>query len=526
MAFLNKNFCIFIIMSFLLNQTSTSYVLLNFTKQEKLSEPIGNNFTIENFSQFFIDPTFSTTIEIGTPSQKVELIYSSNNYGISMIEDKNSSISHTFNKKLSLSLNQTHSFDSNFFVSDKPVILTDSLFFPLYDTKLNKIVKIKVEEYPFVYLHKIEGKEMYENKEFVKEEDGKAYMIYGSKVYCNWKNEINENLPHFLKHNKLIDSYIFNIIYSKTKDNGKIDYDFAFKIGYEPHKISSNIYDEDNLKVTPALSYIGEVNWILEFNDVFYFSEGFKLNINNYMDDLNQISFNEHLNEYKIYSNNDRCLMSFDIDIILCPKFYYFSINKTYFGNHTDQCQIQRSKNKYAIFVCDKNFNTDSFPTIYFFHKDLNYTFILTQKELFKVIGDKKYFLIVYDLYRPQFWMFGKIFLEKYSFNYDMENRLIGFYQKKSNNKNSIENKENNNNSNLLLINFIWLGITLIIGIAAFFIGKYLCTKLRKQRANELDDDYDYQINEDNSEKGNKSDEDKNNIDNNNAELSYNKIVL
>ena len=75
MAFLNKNFCIFIIMSFLLNQTSTSYVLLNFTKQEKLSEPIGNNFTIENFSQFFIDPTFSTTIEIGTPSQKVINIF-------------------------------------------------------------------------------------------------------------------------------------------------------------------------------------------------------------------------------------------------------------------------------------------------------------------------------------------------------------------------------------------------------------------------------------------------------------------
>ena len=514
MAFLNQNLYIFITLSILLNQASTSYVLLNFAKQQKLSEPVGNNFTIDNFSHFFIEPTFSTTIEIGNPPQKVELIYSSNNYGISMVEDRNSSINHSFNKNLSLSLNETHSFDSYFFGSNKPVTLIDSLFLPLYDTKLNKIIKIRVEEYPFVYLYKVEGEKIDENKGFIKEEDGKAYMIYGSRIYCNWKNEIGENLPHFLKHNKIVDSYIFNIIFSKTKEKGNEDYDFTFKIGYEPH-------DKDRLKVTPALSYMGEVNWILEFHNVFYFSEGFKLNINNYIDDFNQISFNEHLNGKKIYSNNDRGQMAFDMDIILCPKFFYFSINKTYFGNHTNQCKIQRSKSKYSIFVCDKDFNTDNFPTIYFYHKDLNYTFVLTQKELFKVIGDKKYFLIVYDLYRPQFWMLGKIFLEKYSFNYDMENRLIGFYQKISYENNHKEN----NNYILLLINIILLGIVLIIAIIAFYIGKYLCNKMRKKRANEMDDNFDYQINEDNSEKGNKNYEDRINIDNND-ELDYNKIVF
>ena len=47
----------------------------------------------------------------------------------------------------------------------------------------------------------------------------------------------------------------------------------------------------------------------------------------------------------------------------------------------------------------------------------------------------------------------------------------------------------------------IWLGIVLIIGIVAFFIGKYLCTKIRKKRVNELDDNYDYQINEENTYK-------------------------
>ena len=524
MVFLIIYFCLFLIL-ILLNQANTSYVLLQFTKQEQLSQSIGNNFTIDIFAQFYIEPTFSTTIEIGSPPQKVELIYSSENYGISMIEDKNSTSNHLFNKKLSSSINETHLYDSNFIGSNKPVILIESIFFPLYDTNLNKIVKIKAKDYPFIYLTKVKGKDKYNNKGFIKEEDGRAYMIYGSKVYCSWRNEIGENLPHFLKHNKLIDNYIFNIIFNKNRENKNEEYDFAFKIGHESHQ---NIYDNnnDNLKVTPALSYMGEVNWILEFHDVFYFPEGFKININSNTDDFNQISFNRNLNDKKIYTNNDRGQMTFDLDIILCPKFFFFSINKTFFGNHINQCKIERSKNKYSIFVCDKDFNTKNFPNIYFYHKDLNYTFVLTQKEVFKEIGDKKYFLIVYDLYRPQFWMFGKIFLEKYSFNYDMENRLIGLYKKINNENNNRENNYlENTNYNLLLINIIWLGIVLIIGIVSFFIGKYLCIKIRKKRVNELDDNYDYQINEENIEKGNKDDEDKISIDNNKGKLCYNKLV-
>jgi hypothetical protein len=164
-------------MSISLIQTNASYALLQFTKQEKLLEPVGNNFTVDNFSQYYIDSKFSTVIEIGTPPQKVELIYSSDNYDISIIEDKNSTISHLFNKNLSSSLDITHEFDQYFFGSDKPVTLIDSILFPFYDTNTNKTSKIKVNEYPFIYLTKVEGKEIYENTEFIRE-NGKAYMIW------------------------------------------------------------------------------------------------------------------------------------------------------------------------------------------------------------------------------------------------------------------------------------------------------------------------------------------------------------
>ena len=69
MEFLNK-ICIFIIMSISLIQTNASYALLQFTKQEKILEPVGNNFTVDNFSQYYIDSKFSTVIEIGPYPKK------------------------------------------------------------------------------------------------------------------------------------------------------------------------------------------------------------------------------------------------------------------------------------------------------------------------------------------------------------------------------------------------------------------------------------------------------------------------
>ena len=510
MVFLPKNVTILIIFSFLLIKSNCSYVLLQFAKQEKFPEELAINFTVENFTQIFIESKYSSIIEVGTSPQKVELVYSSEHFGISMVEDKNSTKNYNFfNKKLSSSINITHSFDSKFYGASKPVILTDTLILPFYDSELNKISKVELKQYPFVYLTKKGDRDNYENKEFIKEEDGKAYMIFGSKVYCNNINEICDNFPTYLKHNKIIDNNIFNIRYNQKTEKGERCFYFELMIGNENHPISPNIYNKENIEYIPALSYMGEINWIVKFDEVFYFPEKFELNLYNNLDDLNKISFNMSLNEKKVYSSeDDRGLMAFDLDIILCPKFYYFSINKTYFGNHTDKCKIQRTKNKYSIFVCDKDFNTESFPSIYFYHKEFNYTFILTKNELFETIGNKKYFLLVYDLYRPHFWMFGKIFLEKYSFNYKMEPKEIGFIKK------AVSNNAKNQKSYILLINLIWLGIVLIILSITIIIIIKIFNKQRKKRANELEDNYDYEINNNNDKENGRNSYDNDNKEN------------
>ena len=102
--------------------------------------------------------------------------------------------------------------------------------------------------------------------------------------------------------------------------------------------------------------------------------------------------------------------------------------------------------------------------------------------------------------------------LEKYSFNYKMESKEIGF------NKNKVVNNVKKKKNYYLLINLIWLGIVLIILTASIVIILKKFYKQRKKRANELDDNYDYEINNDK----NRKDTQKNSFDNDNKE---NKLI-
>ena len=106
-------------------------------------------------------------------------------------------------------------------------------------------------------------------------------MIFGSKFYCNNKNEICGNFPTYLKHNKIIDNNIFNIRYNQKTEKGERCFYFELMIGNENHPISPNIYNKENIKYFPTLFYMGEINWIVQFDEVFYFPEKFKLNLYN-----------------------------------------------------------------------------------------------------------------------------------------------------------------------------------------------------------------------------------------------------
>ena len=275
MVYFQLNCSLFLFFSLII-QINPSYIFFPFVKQNKTQ--LEKNLTLENFIKYYIEPKFSSLIEVGSPPQKVELLYSSQNYGISMVEDSNYNyVDSFFNKKLSSSICITHAYDSKLVNgTQRPITLNDSLYFTFYDSNLNLISKVEFQNYSFVYLTRGDSFDYYINEKFEKEKEGKAYMLYGSKVFCKTNTELCENIPYILRHNKIIESEIFNVIYNNKSENE--NYDFKIIIGNEPHKMYPDIYDEDDLMYINALSYANEVNWIVQFYEVFYFPVNFELN--------------------------------------------------------------------------------------------------------------------------------------------------------------------------------------------------------------------------------------------------------
>ena len=88
--------------------------------------------------------------------------------------------------------------------------------------------------------------------------------------------------------------------------------------------------------------------------------------------------------------------------------------------------------------------------------------------------------MLLFKTYSSITWFLGEPFLKKYTFSFNQENKLMGFY------KNIIVN---NNYS------YTWVLITILILIClflTFLLVKNVINKPRKLRANELEDNYDY----------------------------------
>ena len=87
----------------------------------------------------------------------------------------------------------------------------------------------------------------------------------------------------------------------------------------------------------------------------------------------------------------------------------------------------------------------------------------------------------------------GKIFVKKYQFSFNPDKKTITFYSSNNNNGGKDGDKNNGNSNYLIYIIFGGIIFLLLIIIGILIWKFYLKEKyLRKKRANELDDDYDY----------------------------------
>jgi hypothetical protein len=162
------------------------------------------------------------------------------------------------------------------------------------------------------------------------------------------------------------------------------------------------------------------------------------------------------------------------------------------------------------------------FPDLIFKSTQLEYNFVLKNKDLFEQIFDKYYFLIIFKnnvtITASDFWYLGEPFYRKYPFSMNLDAKTIGFYLnegangKKSNstkdnnnkikstdddgeNKNDINDTNDTNDNkgmNKILKYILEIIVVIIIALLAYYIGVTVSEK-RKKRANELkDENYEY----------------------------------
>ena len=286
---------------------------------------------------------------------------------------------------------------------------------------------------------------------------------------------------------KLINSFIWTLKFNKD-----IDYlDFLLKkkendiigeliIGNFPHNYEEDkeIYNEAEYYETKALWTENQLNWDIHFDSIYI-----KLK-----DD--QKKLNKDISQVNIPDDRD-VVLNPDIAYILGPTHFFHFINRFFFYKFRNICSSNRIEGTlFRVIQCQNNdlFNISSFPDIYFELGDI--IFNLTYKDVF--ILDKKFnqynFLILQEGYIGN-WNLGRIFLRKYQFIFNEQNKTVGYY--KSMNVITKEDKWKIYKNKIIGFIVSFFQIIFIIGIILFVIYEIytnFIVKKMKKRINELDD--------------------------------------
>ena len=190
-----------------------------------------------------------------------------------------------------------------------------------------------------------------------------------------------------------------------------------------------------------------------------------------------ELKFDKILFGNEIIPENRLLFFVLELGVIKAPYIFLSMFEKKFLDKKT--CFRILIDRKYTSFYCNKNFSLENFPTLFFYNKELNYTFELNYKDLFYE-KDNIYHLLIYFDFQSEFhWKMGKPFLKKYQLIYDIDKRAIGFLI---------------NNNNTIYFNYVYFIIIillLLIIILSIIYFKYLRIK-RSKRVNEIEDEFLY----------------------------------
>ena len=215
---------------------------------------------------------------------------------------------------------------------------------------------------------------------------------------------------------------------------------------------------------------------------------------------------NVFLNNETLYYSRERSIVQFDINLNCIIGTFYFkeSFNK-FLRENKIYVKPLNYKNEYYVYFFEKNMEgIDKIKNINikFYHEETNYYFTFDYKDLFLEKSNGYYFLIVFEFDNKYKWKFGIPFFKKYKFIFNLDSKLMAFFENTNINNNVNNNVKDqkikeNKNVTLKVILIIILGfifIVILVLIIGILIGKKFFG-IRKTKVNELLELYDYTSN-------------------------------
>lgn len=246
-----------------------------------------------------------------------------------------------------------------------------------------------------------------------------------------------------------------------------------------------NFYNDNNednyIPLNVETFFLNNINWKIYFEKIFF-------------------------DDYIIKSDIQIC---FFIDIqtryITVPKEYFYNIKLKYLLTNENIsssdpkfiCHDEESEFFFHSVYCDKKEyleltdNYKKLPTLNMYGYRLGVNITFTPKELFLEKDDKIYFFIAYNSNLNDEWHMGHIFLEKYITVFDNNEKKLSILKQRT----KAINKDENDNSDISLIILIAVLVFVLSALIFSFLGILFSKKMylmRKKKANELDDEYEY----------------------------------
>ena len=253
-------------------------------------------------------------------------------------------------------------------------------------------------------------------------------------------------------------------------------------IGDDPHNYENNktYYNGKYFHKIPMLKTEGVDYYDMLFNNIYITQID--------EDGTNNVVYIEGIKEAELLPDRNFIVATEQFFIIIKNKLF----NK-YFAN--DICREKTVGYYYFYIECDigdDQFLPQSFPDIYFEHRNFSTTFNLNYDDLFIIDpnANKYIFLIFGYQLNSETWKLGTPFLRKYQFVFNEETKTIGYYNlNKVASKNSEE--EDDDEENNVWIYFVagtGFIISIIIGVVIYLLIKNRSYKKKKEMEFNSDD--------------------------------------